>query len=167
MWRLIMLTVRLILILFAGQMTIIVGTKLVSQGDAQYDPLVLYQALLPGAPMTALANHPCRWQSGSTGPEVSASCQSFLEGEHFVSMNVYARGRLIQVITFRVANLRVGDLPQSWGVPMIIANYGLYSFARWNVGGYQVTAYLNTRQQPNYHWLPVSSITVRQRASSD
>jgi hypothetical protein len=159
MWCFIILTVRLIVIFSVGQLTLLTGTKLVSQGDEQFDPLALYQDILPGAPMSALANYPCEWHIENVTGDVDSRCQVALSAQHFGNVEVFARGSLIQTLKFQAGHLRVGDLPQYWGAP-IVANYTTHSLALWHVGVYDVRAFLPQGRQSNPLWTPIAYMTI-------
>jgi hypothetical protein len=153
------LAVCLVVVLYVGQAVIVAGARLVSEGHTDYDPLIVYQAILPGASIMALENIPCRWQM-ETGANMISLCRSFLPDRHFVMLHAYAVERIIQGVMFRVEDLRLGDLPAYWGTPTLY-DYGGHSMARWTLETYEVTAFFNQPKRSNYLWIPIASIVIR------
>jgi hypothetical protein len=166
MWRTLILIVRFVLVLSAGQLTITAGAQLGAQGDEQFDPLALYQDIMPGARVTALAGYSCAWHVEYVTGNVNSTCRFTVLADHFASVEVFALGTLIQTVRFQAKNLRVGDMPQYWGAP-VMANYATHSIALWHIGNYAVRAFLSQDRQHNELWTPISYVTIWRHQLSD
>jgi hypothetical protein len=161
MWQLRMVSISITLILFASQLSVLMGSMLIYQPNDNQDPLTLFQAILPGTSITGLEDYPCRWYVDIDSENRSSDCNlKWNEGDFFLG-NIRAYDLIITSMTLYADDLRVGDLPEYWGSPIIV-DYGSFSYAHWYVADYQITVHL-----PRLHlvscWSPIAYIIIRQR----
>lgn len=168
MWRLALIGVRLILVIFVSQAAVLVGAGLVHTGEDS-DPLAPYEAIMPGQPVENLEAFSCSWLSWliedfeGSGMGV---CQTNSDDGHFSSVNVGNDNLAIQSLMFHVMGLSIGDLAAYWGPPVVVNYGGVYYRARWQRGGYQITA--NMRRSGRFsYWLPVYGLFIEEAQQTD
>lgn len=155
-------SIGMTLILFVGQVSIMVSTKVVTQLDYQPNPLRLYQSTFSGVAIGELGRYACTWYIERDSEYMRSSCDSLqLDEDHFYLMDIQAQNQIIVGIGLKVENLCIGDLPQQWGQP-VVEPYGRYTFARWFVDDYTVTAYSYTNRERFNYWSPISYMVIRQ-----
>lgn len=159
MRRLVIISVRLSLILFVVQVSVLAGAKLISQNADGYDPIALYQAIMPGASIGALANYPCSWNEETTSQYPTGNCSIYSEEFRASSVNIQGRNHTIERLVFQIANLHVGDLPMYWGPP-VVEQFGRFSYAQWSVGDYQVTVLVPISRDQFSYWSPIDYLTI-------
>lgn len=92
-----------------------VGSLLSS--NVAVDTLTAYDSILPGMPMSALAQFPCHYQTNGVNQQLvpaRLSCTIFLQDALFDSIHVELDSGYITAVNFYASELQVGQIALHW-----------------------------------------------------
>jgi hypothetical protein len=149
--------------LFAVQLTILGGTRLVYAGGYS-DPFAPYEAIMPGQPTRALESYRCQFERAYELETEATICRIYPDNSIFSQVSVLFHGDRIWQVVFKPEGLSFGYLVQRWGSPDDIAASNRHSINLiWDNSVYAVLSSIDTGKRVNY-LLPVyDAIIVEDR----